>query len=233
MSSPFPASPSPYKDLPSFPKPKSRNKVPIILGVVLGVVGVAVVFALGFFVGKSSVPVAAGSDDDNATTSIFEIQRDSGSSPWKPGAVSGGMGEAVDSDGVRLTVTDVAENESIDLMVNWSDGEGAATEPMTATTGGKFVLVTTEVENTGTEAWDLTCMGSVQAKLADDQGRHFQPTDELYKIPGNPGCNENTNPGFTKTMKWAFEVPQDARGFKLGFADPEINYDKLTYVKLD
>lgn len=235
MTSLFSSGPSPYDDMPAFPDKKSSSKTPLILGIVIGIVGAAVIFALGYFTGNSSAPPAVGSvaNGDDGRTSIIEVERDPDSPSKDTGSVAGGMGDAVDSEGVRLTVTDVTESESIDLMENWSEGERSATELLAAQTGGKLVSVTTTVENTGTEAWDLTCGFSIQAELVDEQGRHFQPIDDLYKIPGNPGCNEQTNPGFTKTMKWAFEVPQGAKGFKLGFADPIINYDKLTYVELD
>lgn len=221
--------------MPAFPENKPRSKTPLILGIVLAVVGVAVVFTLGFFTGASTVPAAPGTDTggDTDTASIFDVESDLGSSSTKSGDVAGSKGDAVDSDGVRLTVTNVEEGPSIDYLEDGVKAEFAATETLDAIEGGKLVTVTTEVENTGTEAWDLTCGFSIQSELVDDQGRHFQPIDSLYRIPGNPDCSEQTNPGFTKTMKWAFEVPETAKGFKLGFADPTINYDKLTYVELD
>ena len=221
--------------MPAFPENKPRSKTPLILGIVLAVVGVAVVFTLGFFTGASSIPAASGTDagDDTDTASIFEVENESDSSSEKSGDAAGSKGDAVDSDGIRLTVTDVEEGPSIDYLEEGKKAEYAAIEALDAVEGGKLVTVTTEVENTGTEAWDLTCGFSIQAELVDEQGRHFQPIDSLYRIPGNPECNEQTNPGFTKTMKWAFEVPDTAKGFKLGFSDPTINYDKLTYVELD
>ena len=221
--------------MPAFPENKPRSKTPLILGIILAVVGVAVVFTLGFFTGASTVPAASGTDtgDDTDTASIFDVESDSGSSSTKSGDVAGSKGDAVDSDGIRLTVTEIEEGPSIDYLEEGKKAEYAAIESLDAVEGGKLVTVTTEVENTGTEAWDLTCGFAIQSELVDDQGRHFQPVDSLYRIPGNPECNEQTNPGFTKTMKWAFEVPETAKGFKLGFSDPTINYDKLTYVELD
>ncbi|MBP2333158.1 hypothetical protein [Corynebacterium freneyi] len=214
---------------------KPRSKTPLILGIILAVVGVVVAFTLGFFTGASSVTATTGIDADGEaeTASIFDVDEGPDSPSMSSVNVAGGKGDAVDSDGIRLTVTNIEEGPSIDYLEEGVRAEHAATESLDAVEGGKLVTVTTEVENTGTEAWDLTCGFAIQSELVDDQGRHFQPIDSLYRIPGNPGCNEQTNPGFTKTMKWAFEVPETAKGFKLGFADPTVNYDKLTYVELD
>lgn len=235
MSSPFNAGPSPYGNAHLIPVNKPRSKTPLILGIILAVVGVVVAFTLGFFTGASSVTATTGSDaaGEAETASIFDVEEDPDSPSMGSVDVAGGKGDAVDSDGIRLTVTNIEEGPSIDYLEDGVKAEYAATESLDAVEGGKLVTVTTEVENTGTEAWDLTCGFAIQSELVDDQGRHFQPIDSLYRIPGNPECNEQTNPGFTKTMKWAFEVPETAKGFKLGFADPTINYDKLTYVALD
>lgn len=190
-------------------------------------------FVFGFIIGSatSSTTAAGGASSDSGFSSSSESG--AGTPENGGGNSSGGKGDPVASDGIVLTVTDVTEGPSIDYLERGVSAEAAATELLDATEGGKFVTVTTTVENTGTQAWDLTCGFAIQAELVDDQGRHFQPIDSLYRIPGNPECSDKTNPGFTETMKWSFEVPDAAKGFKLGFADPNINYDKLTYVELD
>lgn len=232
MSSPsFHATP-PYGG-PQFAQTKPRSKTPLIVGIVLALLAVIAAFVFGFIIGSatSSTTAAGGASSDSGFSSSSESG--AGTPENGGGNSSGGKGDPVASDGIVLTVTDVTEGPSIDYLERGVSAEAAATELLDATEGGKFVTVTTTVENTGTQAWDLTCGFAIQAELVDDQGRHFQPIDSLYRIPGNPECSDKTNPGFTETMKWSFEVPDAAKGFKLGFADPNINYDKLTYVELD
>ncbi len=234
MSSPFPTGPSPFRERPDLPRTRSRSKTPFIIAAVLCIVATAAIsFALGFISGSWSAQGDEATSTNAGSTWASNNGTDDAKANGKKGNTPGGIGDAVESDGILLTVKDVTEGASIDYLEQGVKADRASTETLDAVAGGKLVTVTTEVENTGTEAWDLTCGFSIQAKLVDDQGRHFQPVESLYRIPGNPECNEQTNPGFTKTMKWAFEVPETAKGFALGFADPKINYDKLTYVKLD
>ncbi|KAB1550674.1 DUF4352 domain-containing protein [Corynebacterium sp. 321] len=141
-------------------------------------------------------------------------------------------GQEVKANGVTLKVLSVTEAGSMDLLEHGVKVEVAATETLTPDSGGKFVVVETTVENTGKKSWDLTCGFAIQAKVLDVKDREFDPIHELDLIPGNPECNESTNPGFSKSMTWAFEVPKDAHINRFGFADPETNYDDLTFIDL-
>lgn len=143
-----------------------------------------------------------------------------------------GIGEAVEAPGVTLTVLRIAEAEERPVLERNRRPDVAATETAVPDSGGKFVVVETRVENTGQEAWDLTCGFAIQANVFDERDRKFEPVDDLHRIPGNPGCNEDTNPGFTKNMTWVFMLPVDAEPTLLGFADPSTHFDDHTFIDL-
>jgi hypothetical protein len=85
--------------------------------------------------------------------------------------------------------------------------------------GGSYVFVRTRVKNDTKRGIDITCGYAIEAKAIDSDDREFDPVDDLFLIAGNPGCNDNLQPGFRATMTWAFLVPSGVviNGFK--FAD--------------
>ncbi|MDO5669409.1 MAG: hypothetical protein Q4G50_05350 [Corynebacterium sp.] len=133
---------------------------------------------------------------------------------------------------MTLTVLRVTEAQERPVLERNRRADVAATETAVPDSGGKFVVIETQVENTGSEAWDLTCGFAVQANVFDEREREFEPVDELFRIPGNPECNDNTNPGFAKDMTWVFMLPADAEPMLLGFADPSTHYDDHTFIDL-
>ena len=143
-------------------------------------------------------------------------------------APSGTIGEPVVADGVTMTVTTLIESEQLSLT---AEGE-LPEEIVEARDGGKFFRVNTEVENTGNEPWDLTCSFSVQTELFSSDDRQYTDIGDLYRVPGNPTCGDALNPGFSTTMSWTYEVPESFEVGYLGFADPNVAYDDLTFIDL-
>ena len=139
-------------------------------------------------------------------------------------------GDAVEAPGVTLTVESVSESDH--LMLN-AKGVKPGTKPLERLeppTGGRFITVATTVENTGFVPWDLTCGFAIQSHVFNDDNQRFDDIGELYRLPGNPGCNDSLNPGFTSPMIWSFAVPQGTTITHFGFADPETNYNDLTMI---
>lgn len=85
--------------------------------------------------------------------------------------------------------------------------------------GGRFVYVTTRITNKTRVGLDLTCGLPVSTRLVDSESRNFEPIDGLYLIAGNPGCNENLDPGFRDRMTWVYLVPRGAVVDSFAFAD--------------
>ena len=120
--------------------------------IVLALLAVIAAFVFGFIIGSatSSTTAAGGASSDSGFSSSSESG--AGTPENGGGNSSGGKGDPVASDGIVLTVTDVTEGPSIDYLERGVSAEAAATELLDATEGGKFVTVTTTVENTGTQA---------------------------------------------------------------------------------
>ncbi|UUU45124.1 hypothetical protein [Streptomyces sp. NBC_00162] len=77
--------------------------------------------------------------------------------------------------------------------------------------GAKFVTVQTKVFNDTKEGMDLTCSLPVVNKLLDEQQRRYDAIQDLYEIPGNPGCNDQLQPGFSDDMTYIYRVPATAK----------------------
>ncbi|MDO5730662.1 hypothetical protein [Corynebacterium sphenisci] len=213
-----------------------RGRARRLLRGVLLLLGAGIVFAGGFGAGfvYATVPGVTNNPPPAAMASAVAPPADTPAGGTAPAAgPAGGIGEGIAAEGVTLTVLEVDRATEIDFLEEGVIPAAAALETREAPTGGVLVSVTTELENTGTAAWDLTCGFAVQMELVDGLDRHFVPIDGLDRVPGNPECNSRLNPGLGTTMTWVFEVPDNAEGLLLGFADPELSYDELTFVELD
>lgn len=141
-------------------------------------------------------------------------------------------GEAVEAPGVTLTVDSVSEADHLMLHADGVKRGFKPEERLDAPSGGRFITVATTVENTGLDSWDLTCGFALQAHIFSDEEQRFDPVGELYRILGNPECNDDVNPGFESTMIWSFAVPDGIEITHFGFADPETHYNDLTVIDI-
>jgi hypothetical protein len=57
------------------------------------------------------------------------------------------------------------------------------------------------------------------SELVDDQDRQFDPIDDLYKLKGNPECNDQLQPGFESDMTWVYRLPSSANVVGWAFQD--------------
>lgn len=126
------------------------------------------------------------------------------------------VGDQAQSGGVVLTVNDFAVIP--DYVTNYNR-ENKTLKPRE---GAKFVRVDADVLNNTKAGIDLTCSYPVAAKVVDSKDRQFDPVEELYKIDGNPECNDLLQPGFTSKMSWIYEVPIDADIIGFAFRDVDL-----------
>lgn len=82
--------------------------------------------------------------------------------------------------------------------------------------------VETTVVNNKNGGIDPTCSWPVATKVVDWKERQFDAVDDLYKIDGNPGCND-LQAGFDSPMTWIFEVPVDVDVAGCAFRDTDLN----------
>jgi hypothetical protein len=131
------------------------------------------------------------------------------------------VGEQVSNGGITLTVKAARTASSIDLNEsNYRPGSGFEKYTKTpAGDGAKFVVVETHVVNNAKTSLDLTCSLPVNTKLVDAQERQFDAIDSLYKLNGNPECNDQLQPGFESDMTWVYRVPSTANIIGWAFQD--------------
>ncbi|MFD6887992.1 hypothetical protein [Streptomyces sp. NPDC059957] len=111
------------------------------------------------------------------------------------------IGQEARHMGTVVTVKALGESDSIKT----TEGTQKAGD------GAKFVTVQTKVFNDTKEGIDLTCGAPVLDNLLDEQQRKYDTIQDLYKIPGNPGCNDQLQPGFDDDMTFIYRVPATAK----------------------
>lgn len=202
-------------------------------------VSILAAVALLVLSGCSSQPVdapAASASTDSCRGSACSLTNETPSAT-PSAAPSAAVGQAAANGGITLTVKEAHGVDSIQMNEsNFRPGSGY--EKYTKTTprdGGRFVMVSTHVVNNGKVSLDLTCSLPVQTKLVDVQQRNFDAIDDLYKLKGNPECNDQLQPGFETDMTWVYLVPKTATVIGWGFRDTTdlSNTGDYTTVRFD
>ena len=162
---------------------------------------------------------ALGCSDDAAPQGSVPAAPSATPSPLAPAV--GEVGQVVRNGGVTLTVTAARVADSIDMNEsNYRPGSGF--EKYTKTkpdAGGKFVVVETHIVNDAKVSMDLTCSLPISTVLVDAKDRNFDPIQDLYKLKGNPECNDQLQPGFETDMTYVYLVPIDAKITGWAFTD--------------
>jgi hypothetical protein len=148
------------------------------------------------------------------------------------------VGQQFTNLGATVTVTMVRSASSIQVNEsNFRPGSGRESYTNTpAGSGASYVIVNTHVLNKAKTSMDLTCSLPIRTVLIDDQNRNFDPIHELYKIKGNPECNEELQPGFAADMTWVYRVPTDTPVLGWAFEDTTdfstIGHNEPTVVRI-
>lgn len=138
-----------------------------------------------------------------------------------PAPTSAEVGDTVTNGGITLTVTGARVAETIEMNEsNFRPGSGyeeyTTTEP---DAGGKFIVIETHIVNNAQVSLDLTCSLPVNTVLVDTMNREFDSIQDLYKVRGNPECNNQLQPGFESDMTWIYMIPASATVLGWGFTD--------------
>lgn len=120
--------------------------------------------------------------------------------------------------GIVITLIDVTRALSI-LVEKQNSVYENDLEEQRAGTGAHYVSVVTRVLNDAKVSIDLTCGHPVGSKLLDSRGREFDPIRKLSRVVGNPGCNDNLQPGFETGMTWVYRIPEGAETRSFDFED--------------
>ena len=128
-------------------------------------------------------------------------------SPPTSSAVAAGapaVGVETESASIFVTVVGARRQAGTEFCSQAPDTDFCETfDPATA----DVIYVDTTVRNETSEALDLTCSYEIDHALIDDQDRSLEDTGALYEIEGNPGCNDQLNPGFSVAMSYTYPIP--------------------------
>jgi hypothetical protein len=165
--------------------------------------------------------VATNGCGSPAPTSTVTVEVQTEAPTPSPTTEPKSVGEQVSNGGITLTVKAARTASSIELNESgYQPGSGYEKYTKTpAGDGAKFVVVQTHVVNNAKKSLDLTCSLPVSTRLVDDQERQFDPIEDLYKIKGNPECNDQLQPGFESDMTWIYRVPASANVVGWAFQD--------------
>jgi hypothetical protein len=181
----------------------------------------AALAALLCLTGCSNTPAPSSSTSPSTQTATY-------AAPTSTAPPSAAVGQAVTNQGITLTVTEARAVDSIQMNEsNFRPGSGYEkyTETMPKA-GGRFVMVSAHVVNNAQVSLDLTCSLPISTKLVDAQQRNFDAIDDLYKVKGNPECNDQLQPGFESDMTWVYLVPKAASVIGWAFSD-STDYSNL------
>lgn len=151
------------------------------------------------------------------------------------------VGQPATNVGVAVTVNSVTAVPTIALnQSGYRPGSGYDTYTDTpAGTGEKYVTVSTHVVNNEAKPLDLSCGVGLKTFAKDDQGHQYAPLDQLFKVKGNPQCDEAVEPGQGADMTWIYRVPADAHMVSWQFQENNGGFftlhrnDSPTLVQLD
>lgn len=135
------------------------------------------------------------------------------------------IGDTREEGGVKLTLNSFEEVSSVDVnQSGFETGSGFETiTQLTAEEGAKLFRADTTIENTDRTSMDLTCSFEVDIKVLSDKNQEYIPLDNMYEVVGNPGCNDQLQPGFSAEMSWIFKLPSDSTAIALFFVDPIVD----------
>jgi hypothetical protein len=122
------------------------------------------------------------------------------------------IGQQATNLGAAVTVTSVTAAPSIALnQSGYRPGSGyEAYTDTPAGAGEKYVLVSAHVVNNEQKPMDLSCAVPLKTFAMDDQSHQYAPMDQLFKLKGNPQCDEAVDPGQAADMTWVYRVPAEA-----------------------
>ncbi|MBN9738709.1 MULTISPECIES: hypothetical protein [unclassified Pseudonocardia] len=182
-------------------------------GVIATVPAVIVALALA----PTGTP-AAGPTASAPTVSASSPTGGGGTPVASAPAAQGEVGDQLTDVGITLTVTSAEFVPNV--MVSDNAGSASATyAPQGPGDDARYFAVRTHVVNDGQKSIDLTCSSPITNALIDDRGRKFDAFDGLYKIQGNPYCNDAVQPGFEADMTYVYRVPSSATITSWSFAD--------------
>ncbi len=140
-----------------------------------------------------------------------------------------GIGSTFRHLGIALTVVDIRCSFSVRLNnSHYRTGSGRETyEDVAARDGAKFITVKMRVLNDSKKGLDLTCGYPIKNYLTDERDREFTSIGKLYRVQGNPECNDTLQPGFSTDMTYIYRVPLDANISAFMFEDAtDLNRDR-------
>ncbi|MCD2158121.1 DUF4352 domain-containing protein [Rhodococcus cerastii] len=126
--------------------------------------------------------------------------------------------ERAESDGTAITISSVDTVREIPFQ---QESDPALYETKVAEEGQKFIIVSTTVENIGSQGIDVSCGNSIANALLDTDERPFEPIEPLSRMEGNRACKDLLEPGSSAVMHYVYEVPENVTPASFGFYDTE------------
>lgn len=115
------------------------------------------------------------------------------------------IGDTTTSGSLSMKLNKVEYPQSIKTNGEYDDTPAVLTPKQ----GNKYLAVSVDVKNDSKSPIDLTCDYVLDISAVNDKNQQYTPIDDLYVIPGNPGCNAELQPGMTAPVEYVFEMPSN------------------------
>lgn len=219
--------------LPSGPAPQS---VPVHKGLLIGAMALVVLLLLSVVGLVLALVASQGEVVVAKAAASAALERAEAPAPTSPDATATpspepepeeetenvyGLGETFTVGAVTLTVHSV---EPVDIV------ETTEGEPIVADAGGQLFMMKSTYSNAKKQA-DLSCgSADLYLQMVDSEEREISQVFESYRIPGNPGCNEQLLQDTPR--EWSLVFQGLAGATPLGMiVDETITYPESAVVR--
>jgi hypothetical protein len=140
-----------------------------------------------------------------------------------------------DSGGLTLKLEKVTRESSITYEGGTQSSVTPDGDPITvkADEGSYYLAVSTSGVNGTKEPKDFTCGYAIDIAVFDADEAKYTPIEGLSQIKGNPGCNDQIQPGQKFKETFIFLMPETAKPNQLVFASVGYESDAAEPAGID
>lgn len=217
-------------------KPKQdwwlKNVILKVWQLILSLLGAFCVGAIVLFVIELCAPNpentanTADSADKTSSSQSDQSQSDQWNGVEAPKSDTGKTEESPKQDIQSNKMGETSSNGSLTMKLNATSEPASVpqqwngTQPdLTPAAGTKFFEADVTVTNNSKKPIDITCSAPLDIKAINDKNQQYSTIEDLFKIPGNPECNAQLQPGMASDVKYVFNMPSDTKIIALAWKD--------------
>lgn len=139
-----------------------------------------------------------------------------------------------DSAGLALKLISTKKKPSITYTGNTiSDVTPKGDDVTLKAAEGYYLYVQMDGKNGTKEPIDLTCSFPIDVRVFDEAEARYTPIESLGQIKGNPGCNDNTQPGQRFKETFIFLMPAGSKPMRFEWESINSGLERAETATID